>query len=75
MGSNGSNGSNFLTHAQTPSNVWLGFSFMRAHAGILACASVWPIISVLAMEGFRRLMRWGKTRKESSPHTGHIQMF
>jgi hypothetical protein len=26
--------------------------------GILACASVWPIISVMCMEGFRRLREW-----------------
>ena len=31
--------------------------------GILACASVWPIISVMSMEGFRRLSEWYNTPK------------
>mmetsp|Transcript_35454 Transcript_35454/g.52074 ORF Transcript_35454/g.52074 Transcript_35454/m.52074 type:complete len:848 (+) Transcript_35454:92-2635(+) len=40
--------------------------------GILACASVWPIISVLSMEGLRRLKAHWKQRQQPD---GRVQMF
>mgnify|MGYP001977076344 CR=1 FL=1 len=42
--------------------------------GILACASVWPIISVLAMEGIRRLVRaWG-ARGHTDGRSGRLRL-
>lgn len=45
--------------------------------GILACASVWPIISVLSMEGLRRLNRWyvNRQNEQAAANAGHVQMF
>jgi len=41
--------------------------------GILACASVWPIISVLSMEGLRRLVRW-TCGTSTEAKKGHVEM-
>ena len=42
--------------------------------GILACASVWPLISVLAMEGVRRLVRaWG-ARGHADGRSGRLRL-
>jgi uncharacterized membrane protein YvlD (DUF360 family) len=39
--------------------------------GILACASVWPIVSVMSMEAIRRLREWNDGKKDG---TAHVQM-
>jgi hypothetical protein len=37
--------------------------------GILACASVWPIVSVMSMEAIRRLREWYYTHTNTHTHT------
>jgi len=66
------------THAHTTTRTH-AHTHTRTHAhthtqgfGILACASVWPIISVLSMEGLRRLKAHWKQRQQPD---GRVQMF